>query len=232
MPGRRQQTRPGQSMGHTEAGRNVASARAVADSGDSLSARQDRSKSRVRIAVAVCIRRRSARWNVSGFRQRSRHRVFDGAAQQHRRQPQSETPAGRSPSHVSRAAADICVPRSRHWTFRSTHRCSCSRRRVCRRRQINAANPRALFFTDRVVLGWVRDGEVLEVAAQDATQGVVFYTLDQRATDAPQFKRMTTCLGCHAGGRTLGVPGLLMFTTSPPPTVGRPVGHDGPSEFR
>jgi hypothetical protein len=81
--------------------------------------------------------------------------------------------------------------------------------------KINAANPRALFFADRVVLGWVRDGEVLEVAAQDATQGVVFYTLDQRATDAPQFKRMTTCLGCHSGGPTLGVPGLLMFTTRP-----------------
>jgi hypothetical protein len=79
--------------------------------------------------------------------------------------------------------------------------------------RINAANPRALFFTDRVALGWVRDGEVLEVAAHDATQGVVFYTLDQRATDAPQFKRMTTCLGCHSGGPTLGVPGLLNFST-------------------
>ena len=64
--------------------------------------------------------------------------------------------------------------------------------------RISAANPRALFFTDRVALGWVRDGDVLEVAAQDATQGVVFYTLDQRADRAsPQFKRVTTCLGCH-----------------------------------
>ena len=60
-------------------------------------------------------------------------------------------------------------------------------------RRISAANPRALFFTDRVVLGWVRDGDVLEVAAQDASEGVVFYTLDQRAVDAPQFKRVTTC---------------------------------------
>jgi hypothetical protein len=82
-------------------------------------------------------------------------------------------------------------------------------------RRISAANPRALFFTDRVVLGWVRDGDVLEVAAQDASEGVVFYTLDQRAVDAPQFKRVTTCLGCHASGDTLGVPGLLMFSTTP-----------------
>jgi hypothetical protein len=82
-------------------------------------------------------------------------------------------------------------------------------------RRISAANPRALFFSDRVVLGWVRDGEILEVAATDRSEGVVFYTLDQRAVEAPQFKRVTTCLGCHASGDTLGVPGLLMFSTTP-----------------
>jgi hypothetical protein len=81
--------------------------------------------------------------------------------------------------------------------------------------RISPANPRALFFTDRVVLGWVRDGDVLEVAAPDAVQGIVFYTLDQRAAELPQFKRAFTCLGCHAGGDTLGVPGLLMFSTTP-----------------
>jgi hypothetical protein len=79
--------------------------------------------------------------------------------------------------------------------------------------RINAGNPRALFFSDRVALGWVRDGDVLEVAAHDARQGVVFYTLEQRATEMPQFKRQTICLGCHRGGPTLGVPGLLMFST-------------------
>ncbi len=81
--------------------------------------------------------------------------------------------------------------------------------------RISPANPRALFFTDRVVLGWVRDGDVLEVAAQDRSEGVVFYTLDQRASDAPRFKRVVTCLGCHRSGDTLGVPGFLMFSTTP-----------------
>src|SRR6267154_2621805 len=58
------------------------------------------------------------------------------------------------------------------------------------RKRITEQNPRALFFNDRVALGWVRDGDVLEVAAHDATQGVVFYTLEQRADTAtpPQFK--------------------------------------------
>ena len=80
---------------------------------------------------------------------------------------------------------------------------------------INPDNPRALFFNDRVVLGYVRSGEILEVAAQDANQGIVFYTLDQKAADVPQFQRVTTCLGCHLNADTLGVPGLLMFSTTP-----------------
>jgi len=82
-------------------------------------------------------------------------------------------------------------------------------------RLINPQNPRALFFNDRVVLGYVRTGEILEVAAQDATEGIVFYTLDQKATDTPQFQRVTTCLGCHLNADTLGVPGLLMFSSTP-----------------
>jgi hypothetical protein len=89
-------------------------------------------------------------------------------------------------------------------------------------RRINEQNPRALFFNDRVALGWVRDGDVLEVAAHDQSNGVVFYTLEQRADAAagpPQFKRAFVCLGCHVTGNTLGVPGLLMFsTTRPEPT--------------
>jgi hypothetical protein len=85
-------------------------------------------------------------------------------------------------------------------------------------RRISERNPRALFFNDRVALGWVRDGDVIEVAAHDQTAGVVFYTLEQRADAAnpPQFKRAFECLGCHVTGNTLGVPGLLMFSTTRP----------------
>ena len=84
---------------------------------------------------------------------------------------------------------------------------------------INEQNPRALFFNDRVALGWVRGGEIIEVAAHDETAGVVYYTLQQRddATGGPpQFKRAFECLGCHVAGDTLGVPGLLMFSTTRP----------------
>ena len=83
--------------------------------------------------------------------------------------------------------------------------------------RIGPANPRALFFNDRVALGWVRDGEVIEVAAHDAAQGIVFYTLDQKPVvggGPPQFKRAFICLGCHVTSDTLGVPGLLNFSTT------------------
>src|SRR6267154_1637455 len=40
------------------------------------------------------------------------------------------------------------------------------------RKRISEQNPRALFFNDRVALGWVRDGDVLEVAADDASTAV------------------------------------------------------------
>jgi len=82
------------------------------------------------------------------------------------------------------------------------------------RKRISETNPRALFFTDRVALGWVRDGELIEVAAQDAREGIVFYTLEQRPVDRPEFKRVLTCLACHMSGDTLGVPGMLMFSTT------------------
>ena len=42
-------------------------------------------------------------------------------------------------------------------------------------------NPRALYFNDTVAVGWVRGADVLEVAAQDPRQGVIFYGLDQKA---------------------------------------------------
>jgi hypothetical protein len=85
-------------------------------------------------------------------------------------------------------------------------------------KQINEQNPRAIFFTDRVALGWVRGGDLLEVAAHDERSGVVFYTLDQRADapDPPRFKRAFICLGCHMAGDTLGVPGFLVFSTTRP----------------
>ena len=81
-------------------------------------------------------------------------------------------------------------------------------------RLVGPANPRALFFDDRVALGWVRDGDLLEVAAHDETAGVVFYSLEQKPSARPVFKREFRCLGCHMTGQTSGIPGLLMFSSA------------------
>lgn len=83
-------------------------------------------------------------------------------------------------------------------------------------RLINPSNPRALYFSDRAVLGWVRDANLIEVAAHDQKAGVAFYTLEQRRAERPVFKREFRCLGCHVSGETMGVPGLIMFSTIPP----------------
>src|SRR5262245_2418963 len=41
---------------------------------------------------------------------------------------------------------------------------------------INFRSPRALYFNDSVAVAWVRGSELLELAAQDPRQGVIFYT--------------------------------------------------------
>jgi len=82
-------------------------------------------------------------------------------------------------------------------------------------RLVRPGNPRALFFNDRAALGWVRDADLIEVAAHDAREGVVFYTLSQRPSGRAVFQREFRCLGCHMSGSTLGVPGLMTFSTVP-----------------
>src|SRR5215218_845307 len=70
------------------------------------------------------------------------------------------------------------------------------------------ANPRALFFNDSVVVGFIPGARYLEIAAQDPSQGVVFYIVDQRAP-ASRITRGGSCLTCHVSGSTLEVPGLI-----------------------
>src|SRR5262245_7217849 len=47
-------------------------------------------------------------------------------------------------------------------------------------RLISARRPRAVYFNDHVAVGWVPGADELEIAAQDPTQGVVFYRLEQK----------------------------------------------------
>lgn len=83
--------------------------------------------------------------------------------------------------------------------------------------EIGPRNPRAIFFRDAVAVGWVRGGKLLEVAAQDAQQGTVFYKIDQAPADKPRFRRDDTCLACHLSWDTFGVPGPFVLSTFPMP---------------
>jgi hypothetical protein len=81
--------------------------------------------------------------------------------------------------------------------------------------QIRMHNPRAVFFTDTVAVGYIRGAKVIEVAAQDPAQGVIFYDLAQDAAAKPTFKRNNDCLACHLSWETLGVPGLMVQSVYP-----------------
>lgn len=82
--------------------------------------------------------------------------------------------------------------------------------------RINATSPRAIYFNDRVAVGFVHGGDVLEIAAQDPRQGTVFYTLDQDPALAPSFaRRDDACLQCHLNGATSDVPGLVIRSIYP-----------------
>jgi hypothetical protein len=69
-------------------------------------------------------------------------------------------------------------------------------------------NPRALYFNESTVVGYVPGAPVVEIAAHDPQQGVVFYALEQ-AAPAPTIARRTTCLTCHVTASSLNVPGLI-----------------------
>ena len=92
--------------------------------------------------------------------------------------------------------------------------------------RIGARTPRALYFNDRVSMGFVRGGDVLELAAVDPRQGVIFYTIDQEKTLRPRFERRDQCLQCHQSGGTLGVPGLVVRSVYPERS-GMPLFHAG-----
>jgi hypothetical protein len=82
--------------------------------------------------------------------------------------------------------------------------------------RIGPSNPRAIYFNDTVAVGWVRGGPIVEIAADDPQQGVIFYTLRQSPLGPPRFQRQDIeCLTCHVSAATLGVPGLGVGSVLP-----------------
>lgn len=83
-------------------------------------------------------------------------------------------------------------------------------------RRISPRTPRALYFNDDVYVGYVKAGPVIEISAVDPKLGANFYTLSQKESDRPVFKRQThECLQCHGSSLTRGVPGHLVRSVYP-----------------
>ena len=80
---------------------------------------------------------------------------------------------------------------------------------------IKMNNPRAIYFNDNVSVGYIRGAGLIEVIAQDATMGAVFYVVHQEPAAAPTFGREQQCLRCHVSWDTLGVPGRTVLSTFP-----------------
>jgi hypothetical protein len=75
---------------------------------------------------------------------------------------------------------------------------------------ISPSNPRAIFISDDVTVGFIRNAPLLEISALDPRQGVVFYAIEQRQAERPQIVRSDSCLSCHESRNTLDVPGMLV----------------------
>lgn len=80
---------------------------------------------------------------------------------------------------------------------------------------ITMTNPRAIYFNDEVSVGYIRGAGLLEIVAQDAKLGSIFYVIHQDAGAARRFGRESQCLRCHLSWDTLGVPGLSVLSTMP-----------------
>ena len=74
------------------------------------------------------------------------------------------------------------------------------------RRFISPENPRALYFSDDVYIGYIPGAPVMEVSSVDPKIGGTFYFIEQEKVRKPKFVRSGDCLSCHGGQRSLGIP--------------------------
>jgi hypothetical protein len=80
---------------------------------------------------------------------------------------------------------------------------------------ISPRTPRAIYFNDDAAVGFVQQGDVLELSGLDPKEGAVFYSLDTERSDKPEFARRDDCLRCHQGAPTMGIPGIMVSSVHP-----------------
>jgi hypothetical protein len=90
--------------------------------------------------------------------------------------------------------------------------------------RVSPDKPRAIYFSDDVTVAYVPGSPTIEITATDPVQGTVFYTMPAAAGGKPTLTRGETCLRCHQGPNTAGVPGIYVGSVVPGPS-GAPL-HD------
>ena len=75
--------------------------------------------------------------------------------------------------------------------------------------------PRAIYFNDNVSVGFVPDGDVLELLSLSPKDGILYYTLGMKQAEKPRFdQRSGVCNSCHAPQNT-GIPGMMATSVYP-----------------
>ena len=82
-------------------------------------------------------------------------------------------------------------------------------------RLITPSNPRALYFTDDLYVGYIPGGRV-EIVSLDPELGAIFYIFDiPRGGANVRVERSQRCMNCHSAEDTGFVPGLVMKSVVP-----------------
>ena len=85
---------------------------------------------------------------------------------------------------------------------------------------ISPSNPRAIYFSDDISVGYVPGGRI-EVISLDPELGGIFYIFDvPKEGRALHFDRSARCMNCHAGEDTGRVPGWVVKSVVPGPGGG------------
>jgi hypothetical protein len=106
-------------------------------------------------------------------------------------------------------------------------------------RFITPSNPRALYFTDDLYVGYIPGGR-MEIVSLDPEVGGIFYIFDIPRGEQPvRVERSNRCMNCHAAADTQFVPGIVIKSVVPGPTGGslnafrtEQTGHGIPFEQR
>lgn len=80
---------------------------------------------------------------------------------------------------------------------------------------IRPENPRAIYFNKDIYVGWVPNGDLLEIIASSPTTGNNFYSISNSAVRPNLVRETHNCLRCHGGSFTRDIPAPFVRSVFP-----------------